>query len=121
MTAELDHEIRQRAHGIWEQEGRPAGRAEAHWAMASAELTAKPSARKRTTRPAADRRHRGRGDGVEGRGAEAPEGAGQARLSLPGRPRLRAACRPTGRTAGDGQGAPASDRAKNSVPATGVG
>ena len=53
MTAELDHEIRQRAHSIWEQEGRPSGRAEAHWALANAELTAKPSAGKRTARPAA--------------------------------------------------------------------
>jgi len=30
--------IRERAHSIWENEGRPAGRAEAHWALASAQL-----------------------------------------------------------------------------------
>jgi hypothetical protein len=53
MTTELEHEIRQRAHSIWEQEGRPSGRAEAHWALASAELTARPSAGKRASRPAA--------------------------------------------------------------------
>ena len=53
MSAEVDHQIRQRAHSIWEQEGRPHGRAEAHWALASAELTAKPSARKKAARPAA--------------------------------------------------------------------
>ncbi len=53
MSAEIDHQIRQRAHSIWEQEGRPWGRAEAHWAMASAELAAKPAARKKSSRPAA--------------------------------------------------------------------
>ncbi|MBU8539852.1 DUF2934 domain-containing protein [Falsiroseomonas tokyonensis] len=30
--------IRQRAHEIWEQEGRPQGRQEAHWARASREM-----------------------------------------------------------------------------------
>jgi hypothetical protein len=53
MSVEIEHQIRQRAHSIWEQEGRPSGRADAHWAMASAELTAKTAARKRASRPAA--------------------------------------------------------------------
>jgi hypothetical protein len=49
MIDDLEHRIRERAHSIWEQEGRPAGRAEAHWAMASAELGAasKPKPRRR--------------------------------------------------------------------------
>ena len=33
-----EHLIRERAHSIWESEGRPPGRAEAHWARASQEL-----------------------------------------------------------------------------------
>jgi hypothetical protein len=49
MIDDLEHRIRERAHSIWEQEGRPAGRAEAHWAMACAELAApaKPKPRRR--------------------------------------------------------------------------
>ena len=30
--------VRARAHQIWEEEGRPEGRADAHWAIASEEL-----------------------------------------------------------------------------------
>ena len=33
--------IRQRSYEIWESEGRPAGRAEAHWQRAKSELEAK--------------------------------------------------------------------------------
>ena len=40
MTDELEHRIRERAHKIWEREGRPADRAEAHWSAASAEIAA---------------------------------------------------------------------------------
>jgi len=32
--------IRERAHSIWEGEGRPAGRAEAHWALAQTQIAA---------------------------------------------------------------------------------
>lgn len=32
--------IRERAHRIWESEGRPSGRADSHWALASAEIAA---------------------------------------------------------------------------------
>jgi hypothetical protein len=47
MIDDLEHRIRERAHTIWEQEGRPSGRAEAHWAMASAELAAQPKPKPR--------------------------------------------------------------------------
>ncbi len=40
MNDELEHRIRERAHKIWEREGRPADRAEAHWSAASAEIAA---------------------------------------------------------------------------------
>ncbi len=47
MNKELSHRIRERAHSIWEDEGRPSGRADAHWSLASAQLAAE------TGRPAA--------------------------------------------------------------------
>jgi hypothetical protein len=34
MFHEDDERIRRKAHEIWEQEGRPEGRADAHWEMA---------------------------------------------------------------------------------------
>jgi len=40
MIKELEPRIRERAHKIWESEGRPADRAEVHWSMASAEIAA---------------------------------------------------------------------------------
>jgi hypothetical protein len=40
MIEDLEARIRERAHSIWEREGRPADRASAHWFMASEELTA---------------------------------------------------------------------------------
>lgn len=39
MTPDLEEMIRQRAHAIWEREGRPHGRHEEHWQMAAAEIT----------------------------------------------------------------------------------
>jgi hypothetical protein len=42
-----EHVIRERAHALWEQEGRPQGREEEHWHRAMLELavpTAKPNA-----------------------------------------------------------------------------
>ena len=39
MTPDLEEMIRQRAHEIWEQEGRPHGRHEEHWQMAAGEIT----------------------------------------------------------------------------------
>jgi DUF2934 family protein len=40
MITELEHRIRERAHTIWEREGRPADRAEVHWSLAIAEIAA---------------------------------------------------------------------------------
>jgi Protein of unknown function (DUF2934) len=37
-------EVRARAYALWEREGRPEGRAEAHWAEAEAELLAEGAA-----------------------------------------------------------------------------
>jgi hypothetical protein len=44
-----EQHIRERAHSIWESEGRPSGQADAHWALASAQLTTEA---KRTSRSA---------------------------------------------------------------------
>ncbi len=40
-----DDQIRQRAHGIWEREGRPHGRDEEHWQRAREELSSEAGAR----------------------------------------------------------------------------
>jgi hypothetical protein len=88
MIGEQDVLIRARAHGIWEREGRPEGRASAHWAMASAEIaaeatvpgaavTAKPTRARAATparAPAATKRGRTAVDGQRRRcaGASAP-------------------------------------------------
>lgn len=40
MIEEVESRIRERAHSIWEREGRPAHRAAAHWFMATEELFA---------------------------------------------------------------------------------
>ncbi len=42
MISELENRIRERAHTIWEREGRPSDRAHVHWSLASAELAAEP-------------------------------------------------------------------------------
>jgi hypothetical protein len=39
MAITTDEEIRLRAYQIWEEEGRPEGRAQAHWQRASDEVT----------------------------------------------------------------------------------
>jgi len=38
MAEDLESRIRRRAHEIWEHEGRPEGRSEAHWELASEEI-----------------------------------------------------------------------------------
>ena len=38
MTEDHLERIRERAHAIWEQQGRPEGLAETHWYQASAEV-----------------------------------------------------------------------------------
>jgi hypothetical protein len=55
MITETEHRIRERAHMIWEREGRPADRAEAHWMAASAEIAAEaaPAARPKPRRKVA--------------------------------------------------------------------
>lgn len=61
MASDIEERIRARAHAIWEEEGRPEGRAEEHWARATreveagmaadaAEKTDAPAVRKPTTR-----------------------------------------------------------------------
>jgi hypothetical protein len=35
MSDDREERIRRKAHQIWEEQGRPAGQAEAHWDMAS--------------------------------------------------------------------------------------
>jgi hypothetical protein len=47
-----DERIRQRAHEIWEEEGRPEGREYSHWLRARAEiLAAEDESRAKTDRP----------------------------------------------------------------------
>ncbi|HYD32913.1 MAG TPA: DUF2934 domain-containing protein [Azospirillaceae bacterium] len=41
MYQEDEERIRKRAYEIWEREGRPEGRADAHWDMAREEIAAK--------------------------------------------------------------------------------
>jgi Protein of unknown function (DUF2934) len=60
MIGDQELIIRERAHGIWEREGRPEGRAVVHWQMAAAELAAESGAsapakarKKAAARPAA--------------------------------------------------------------------
>ena len=45
--------IRERAHSIWEGEGRPAGRAEAHWALAQTQIAAEAGRVRRPRKAAA--------------------------------------------------------------------
>lgn len=61
MSAQLEHQIRQRAYEIWHATGRTHGRAHEHWTMAERELTAfceapatpaKPKARRAPARKA---------------------------------------------------------------------
>lgn len=49
----VEDRIRERAHLIWEREGRPTGREFAHWEMAAAELAAEDAAAS-IAAPAAD-------------------------------------------------------------------
>jgi hypothetical protein len=53
MIEEVEDRIRERAHALWEGEGRPAGRAEAHWFQAAAEIVARKT--RAATRPKAAR------------------------------------------------------------------
>lgn len=59
--ASREQQIRERAYAIWEGEGRPADRAEAHWLQAEAEIAHAPArsngtAARAQKRPAAARK-----------------------------------------------------------------
>jgi DUF2934 family protein len=56
MTGDKQERIRQRAHAIWEQAGRPEGAHQRHWDQASAEIDAeladsRPKAKATARRP----------------------------------------------------------------------
>ncbi len=51
MAESIEERIRERAYHLWEAEGRPPGRAEAHWLRAEAEV--KGAAESQAPRPAA--------------------------------------------------------------------
>ena len=76
MDGNQESRIRERAHVIWEREGRPQGREIAHWAMASEEIAAEAAKR---TRAAA-------GAG-EAKKARAPKRAAAASASTPSKSR----------------------------------
>ncbi|MCO5066217.1 MAG: DUF2934 domain-containing protein [Rhizobiaceae bacterium] len=44
MSANRDERIRQRAHAIWDREGRPEGAAQRHWQQAEQEIAQEDSA-----------------------------------------------------------------------------
>jgi hypothetical protein len=50
QNADLHQRIKLRAYLIWEQEGRPEGRAEEHWRRAETEVAGSSSARARPAR-----------------------------------------------------------------------
>ncbi|WP_352541121.1 MULTISPECIES: DUF2934 domain-containing protein [unclassified Mesorhizobium] len=52
--------IRQRAHAIWEQAGRPDGAHQQHWDQATAEIDAETAAPETASRPKPKARHLGR-------------------------------------------------------------
>lgn len=58
MTADRDDRIRQRAHELWEAEGRPEGRHAEHWEQARSEMdedASQPSHRLQEDPPEGDR------------------------------------------------------------------
>jgi hypothetical protein len=93
MITELEDRIRERAHEIWENEGRPAGRAEAHWSMASAEIAAvgqkaapdQSASKKAPAKPRAPRAAAAAAAAAPG--AEKVEKASQAKSPRPRAPR----------------------------------
>ena len=76
MSGDEELRIRERAHAIWEREGRPEGREVAHWHMAAAEVAAEvPPARK------------ARAAKSEATEPKAPKRVAAARASAPSRSR----------------------------------
>jgi hypothetical protein len=57
MIEDREERIREKAHKIWEEQGRPEGQAEAHWDMAS-ELVAIEDSQMATTTPVEISKHR---------------------------------------------------------------
>lgn len=53
MNDDRHHRIRQRAHAIWESQGRPHGSDLAHWDQATREIEAEDAKAKRPARAAA--------------------------------------------------------------------
>ncbi|WP_207486078.1 DUF2934 domain-containing protein [Arenibaculum pallidiluteum] len=51
MSPELEQRVREHAYSIWEREGRPHGRAEAHWLQALADLREAGHAKRRPRGP----------------------------------------------------------------------
>ena len=63
QTREIDHRrIRQRAHEIWVEEGKPDGRALKHWLRAKWELEQSPDPRDAVGRPEQDLVERDKGE-----------------------------------------------------------
>jgi DUF2934 family protein len=79
MSGNLEARIRERAHKIWEREGRPQGREVAHWQMAAAEVAAE------TAAPAAKAAKIG--SEAADKPAREPKRAAAARASAPSRSR----------------------------------
>ncbi len=68
----VEDRIRERAHLIWEREGRPIGRELAHWEQAAAELSAEDAAAAAPAKkPRAPRKPRA--EAAEGDAAPAPK------------------------------------------------
>jgi hypothetical protein len=61
MQNDLSDRIRQRAQEIWEQEGRPEGRAEEHWAQAERDIRAAAGGPKAAGQPKASAKKAGNG------------------------------------------------------------
>ncbi len=53
MSDDKHHRIRQRAHAIWENQGRPHGQDREHWDRASKEIDAEDASKKKPTKAAA--------------------------------------------------------------------
>ena len=70
---DLEHRIRQRAYALWEAEGRPDGRREAHWNEAWREIAARQHGDMGTPPPVPDA-YRPEGDAAPSSN-EAPMGA----------------------------------------------
>jgi hypothetical protein len=78
MSGNLELRIRERAHAIWEREGRPEGREVEHWHMAAAEIAAEVAPARKTRTKAA---------GATEAKEPAPKRAAAARATAPSRSR----------------------------------